>query len=275
MKGFMRRKFLMVSVVSAVSFLSCKRLFATDIDSVSKESHYYLKNRVALTTAFRQVLEGVSAFLEPEFGKEATKKILADALKRFEKLVSYLPDVGGEKNWDAQYLPIAAWCVALYEPLKECGKSAEYVGRLLYDLRKYELTNTPAQLLKKEGEAFFTAEAREKMRKWAAWTQKREYPANWVARFIEGEGTAFDFGYDYSECAIVKYFSSQGVSELAPYFCLNDFTQSQALGTGLRRSKTIAQGDGVCNFRYKKGRQVTQNWDTEIALIRVRMAQTS
>jgi len=50
---------------------------------------------------------------------------------------------------------------------------------------------------------------------------------------------------------------------VAPYFCVNDFTLSTAQGAGLARVHTLAQGDGLCDFRYTLGRPVVQGWDTE------------
>ena len=88
-----------------------------------------------------------------------------------------------------------------------------------------------------------------------------------------GDGTAFDYGYDYTECGVVKYFRAQGAPELAPYFCLNDFPKSAVDGSGLSRTKTIGQGVDLCNFRYKKGRPVLQGWSTEIDLIRSRLSR--
>lgn len=37
-------------------------------------------------------------------------------------------------------------------------------------------------------------------------------------------------------------------------------------------NESEAQGDGVCNFRYKLGRPVTQGWDSEIPSIRKQLA---
>ena len=51
-----------------------------------------------------------------------------------------------------------------------------------------------------------------------------------------------------------------------------DFDRSRTYGTGLQRTKTIARGDGICNFRFKKDRPVVQNWSTELALIRASRA---
>jgi hypothetical protein len=132
------------------------------------------------------------------------------------------------------------------------------------------LRSTPPARAQAEQEETFGAKALGEMREWADWTRKREYPANWVATFLPGDGVSFDFGYDYTECALVKYFAAQGVPELAPYPCVNDFARSAAIGTGLRRTGTLATGDGVCDFRFRRGRKVTQDWSTEIVRIRAR-----
>ena len=88
-----------------------------------------------------------------------------------------------------------------------------------------------------------------------------------MATFRQGDGREFDFGFDISECAFCKYLHSQALEELSPYPCLYDFTASRAFDTGLVRNKTISLVDDVCEFRYKRGRQVTQSWETEIPKI--------
>ena len=157
--------------------------------------------------------------------------------------------------------------------MKEKGLPAEIVGHMIYKLNEIDLESIPKQKALAEGAKKFTPAALEKTKKWAKWTQQRQLPDNWVAEYIEGNGRDFDFGYDFSECAICKYFHSKKMPELAPFVCLNDFLRSQTLDTGLARNKTLGQGDNVCNFRYKKGRPVTQDWDSEIGLIRNRIAE--
>jgi hypothetical protein len=130
------------------------------------------------------------------------------------------------------------------------------------------LEEIPKENASAEGKEMFAQDYLDKFKTWAEWTRKREYPANWVADFVQGDGKEFDYGYDYTECGVVKYFQAQGVPELAPYFCLSDFPKSAVFGTGLVRKRTLAQGDGICDFRYRKGRPVVQDWTTEIARIR-------
>ena len=113
------------------------------------------------------------------------------------------------------------------------------------------------------------------MKKWTEQTQKGEYPANWIYRFIQGSGDDFDFGIDYAECALVKYLTSLGVPELAPFVCMIDFPDSMYHNTGLERLKAIGYGDEICNFRYKKGREVRQTRYSEISLIQARMSRNN
>lgn len=58
---------------------------------------------------------------------------------------------------------------------------------------------------------------------------------------------------DYTRCGLTDWFRDQGVPEIAPIACEGDYIQF-ALWKGLRfvRTKTIAHGDEVCDFRFVK-----------------------
>jgi hypothetical protein len=101
------------------------------------------------------------------------------------------------------------------------------------------------------------------MERGATESQKRLYPENSLWRFVQGEGKEFDFGMDMTECAICKFFHAQGADELTPYMCLTDFAVSKALGMGLIRTTTLAEGGVKCDFRYKRGRETMQSRPSE------------
>ena len=71
--------------------------------------------------------------------------------------------------------------------------------------------------------------------------------------FVKGDGQAFDYGVDYTQCATCKFYRAEGASELAPYVCAVDKTYSQMLDRGLTRTMTLAEGYDRCDFRFKKG----------------------
>ncbi|MFH1037223.1 MAG: L-2-amino-thiazoline-4-carboxylic acid hydrolase [PVC group bacterium] len=235
--------------------------------------NYYLLNRDQIIKAFRDTNEGARQWLASKYGEEIAIAVTREAEKEFEALLPLLPDVGGKKNIMIVEIPIIAWYAAFYRPLKQRDIPANVLGKMIYDLNDIELGQIPEAAARAEGAKKFTPGYIDKLQKWAFWTEKKEYPANWVASFVPGNGKDFDYGYDYSECALVKYLKACGAGEVAPFVCLNDFIRSRTYGTGLHRTKTLAQGDNVCNFRYKKGCPVTQDWSTEIGLIRARIKE--
>lgn len=232
-------------------------------DSLPVEN-YYTSHREELIAAFMGTSGGARQYLTGKFGEKFADAVTKEAQQKFKSLLPNLPDVGGKMNIDLEYIPIAAWYLAFYIPMRDRGKTAEDTGRMIYDLNAYEMSQMPKDQALARGAYKFTPEYLDKMKQWAQWTQKKEYPANWVAELLIGDGKEYDFGYNYTECALVKFFRANNIPEIAPYVCINDFLRSKTLGTGLQRSKTLAQGDEVCNFRYKKGRKVTQGWETEV-----------
>jgi hypothetical protein len=262
-----RRRFAALALGAAVGCLWPAPLGAGSrgtAPATGVEKNYYQAHREELLQAFDATNHGARQYLAAKDGEQLAQAVTREAAARFASLLPHLPEVGGEQNINIAYLPIAAWYVAYYRPLQARGKTARDVGRMIYDLNVAELASYPKAQARAEGARWFSRAALEQLQRYAAWTQKREYPANWVATFIPGDGREFDFGYDYRECALVKYLRAMQAPELAPYICLNDFLKSRALGTGLRRSQTLAQGDAVCDFRYKPGRPVTQDWDSEV-----------
>ena len=69
----------------------------------------------------------------------------------------------------------------------------------------------------------------------------------------------FDMGVDVTECAIIKFFRSQGAEELVPHMCQLDNTISKYLNLGFTRQRTLAEGATICDCRWKRGAE-TLNW---------------
>ncbi len=260
--------------IQLLTILPCAATFPRAVHAVMAETgNYYLKHRDALIENFEETNQGAYAYLKGKVTEDKARQITKKASAQFKNIVLMLPEVGGEKNDDTQYLIIGAWYLAYYRPMKELNMHAEDVGRMIYELNRIDLEHMPQRHELEQGDDKFSPEAEAKMKAWAESTQLHTYPGNWVAEFIKGNGDDFDFGYNYTECALCKFYYSRGTPELAPFVCLNDFIRSKRLNTGLHRTKTLGQGDDLCNFRYKHGRPVTQSWDTEIALILERIKE--
>ncbi len=198
--------------------------------------------------------------LASHYGSDLADTVLKETRHEYDTLISEIPDIGGKKNTREMHLVRSAWVLALYRTLRSHGKTTEEVGRLSYELAEAQLASTPRWLLQLLGRWWCTRYSLNNKRKDALESQKRRYPNNWVLTFVEGDGKEFDYGTDITECAVCKFYHAQGADEFAPYICRTDFPLGQALGLGIVRTTTIAEGGKVCDFRYKHGRETRHVW---------------
>ncbi|MFW9952844.1 MAG: L-2-amino-thiazoline-4-carboxylic acid hydrolase, partial [Candidatus Thorarchaeota archaeon] len=62
----------------------------------------------------------------------------------------------------------------------------------------------------------------------------------------------FDYGFNFTECGVVKFFKKLGNGRYAPFMCLSDFADAQINGFGFRRSQTIGNRSEICDHRFIK-----------------------
>lgn len=85
--------------------------------------------------------------------------------------------------------------------------------------------------------------------KWSEESHKRKNENNWVVDILT-RCNDFDLGYNYTECGICKICRDEGCFELAKYLCRLDFMIADLMNVKLVRTKTLANGDEMCDFRY-------------------------
>ncbi|HEY48016.1 MAG TPA: L-2-amino-thiazoline-4-carboxylic acid hydrolase [Anaerolineae bacterium] len=209
---------------------------------------------------FKKILQRMTGFLDSHFHEIQPDSLINEFLEEFETLIPRLPYIGGRSNLNNLDLIQSSWALAIYRVLHRRGKTLEEVGDFIYESREALILTFPRVLIRFYSWYRFTSFFKNKWRRFALETQKREHPDNFVITFVEGYSQEFDYGYDYSECAILKFFETQGASELLPYICATDIPVSKALNMGLKRTTTLALGGEKCDFRFKRGRETDENW---------------
>lgn len=218
--------------------------------------NYYTSRKSKLLKDFDKYMrKHARKALVSHYGDDLTDTIARETRQEYEALIPQLSYIGGKKNPLTTNLIQCAWGLALYKVLKTHDKTAEEAAKIIYKAVEAQLRSSPKFLLRLLGRWMF---AQYRLKKQAAESQKRRYPEDWVWSFIKGDGKEFDFGMDFTECAICKFFHAQGADEFTPFLCLLDFPMSKAFGTGLVRTMTLAEGAEKCDFRYKRGREVKQ-----------------
>lgn len=85
--------------------------------------------------------------------------------------------------------------------------------------------------------------------KWAEESKNRRNENNWVLDVLP-KCEEYDLGYNYYECGICKLCKDEGCPELARYLCKLDYMMADLMNAKLVRTKTLAEGGDMCDFRY-------------------------
>ena len=193
--------------------------------------------------------------LERRFGREQATAIVTESRQEFAALLPTIPFIGGRRNPLRFNLETSAMFLALERVLRRRGLAPAEIGRLVYAMTRSWLRAYPAWVLRLLGWWRFTPWYQRMLRRRAAASQARRYPGDWVFCYVPGDGRSFDWGVDYSECAILKFYETHGAGEFVPYLCALDYPMSEASGSGLVRRHTLAEGAPCCDFRFKRGRR--------------------
>ncbi|HEX4843228.1 MAG TPA: L-2-amino-thiazoline-4-carboxylic acid hydrolase [Limnobacter sp.] len=143
---------------------------------------------------------------------------------------------------------IMALDVALYKVLLSRGWSPQQAGECIAQIN-WALFEGPTRF----GHSLSRLRSADSLRRsqfLVDWMFKLAFTKPFVRQVhASAEGVSFDV----TRCAFAEYFVAQGVPELTPHAaCQLDYRMSEIWGVSLHRSQTIAQGQSLCDFRYRR-----------------------
>ena len=170
----------------------------------------YLKQLEALERSVRDVSARYIA-------RDGIDPIMKGAGRDFERFLPQLPYIGGKANRLIKNLIGASYKMKLFPHLEKEGLTIKEIGKLNYEIN-YEFFNKIPRYKKWLFKHFVMTAGNYK--KGAARSQQRRYPGDWVYEYVEGDGTDYDFGVNYTECGIVKIYRQYGMEHYLPIFVL-------------------------------------------------------
>jgi hypothetical protein len=221
--------------------------------------NYYLSRKDRLSRSFYHFGKWAMMPLVNRYGKESSKAILQRALQEFEILIPQIPYIGGRNNRWTDNLIEAAQILALFRAMQTHGTSPSETPEVLYESMQVRLGQYPRFLLRIIGRWQFSNLFLKTLKRQAAATHEHTFPDNFVAEVVMGDDKEFDWGIDFTECTIQKFYQAQNALGFLPYVCRLDYLTSAAYGIGMVRTKTLASGNERCNPRLKQGRET--KWD--------------
>ena len=220
---------------------------------------YYTSQKERLLRDFGRA-KRFSKVLALHVDDQPTSAIIQETRQEFERLIPEIPYIGGKANNLTQDLIDCTMFLALYQVLKREGFRIEEIGKIVIEMEQKRVHSYPRFVLKLLGKVIHSPLGKNRLKKAGEKSQKDRYPGGWVSVYIEGDGEEFDFGIDYLECGLCKFYHQQGADEFTPYLCQFDYVQQSAMRAGFFRSMTLAEGAERCDFRWKRGGETRAGW---------------
>ena len=214
---------------------------------------YYLKRKETLLMDFDHKAVLIEDSLVTRFGREFADNLKKEAHQEYEKLIPEIPYIQGFRGKTLNsFLLATAQELAVYKAMHKHGHSAAERWELCHEAIRLSVAEIPKW---KRGlmKWFMFSPIVKKVFKRRATNQEKVHSGDFEIEYLIGDGDDFDFGINYLQCGNLNFVKKHGGEEFAPNICMSDIALSDALGWGLIRTQTLADGCQHCDFRFKKG----------------------
>ncbi len=224
---------------------------------------YYIKNKKKIIKQFKSLVKVAKNIVSPNYSTTVVENIMKQAYNELETLLSRLPYVGGDKSPFTPLMIQSAQTLAFYKACKSLDLTNRELGKIIYKIAEnyaQSISSFKKWLFRK---TVFSNKMKKYWENWMEESQMNKFPGNWIGNFVKGDSNSFDYGFNFTECGWLKLVEKENAEEVAPYACLCDYARMRALGIGFKRTKTIAAGADMCDFRFIKGYQTLKGWPPE------------
>lgn len=212
---------------------------------------YYRRHAIYYYLFFYFIEIQVYRELSGKLEKSKRKQVIKDIRRVYKEEIPRMPYIGGKDSYLTYFLVGGVWVYALFLALKRVEIENEQAGQVLFNVTSRGMHLIP-RFIRSLATRFILGETNiNRYRKLDEYTSRREFPVNWVLKFVEGDGKDFVYGVDYIECGLCKYFKLKGFENYSKYICVFDFAFYNGLpGIRLTRTQTLAEGYPVCDYRF-------------------------
>jgi hypothetical protein len=201
---------------------------------------------------FDKTAELVRSFVVGRYGEEGADELYRDARKKYEESIPQIPVIPGLRARALNtFLRVTAQEVAVYEAVKGRGGTPGEAWEVCHEAICLRMSRFPKWKRSLFRRYMYSGLVR-RIFKRREQSRKQERLGDFEIRYLTGDGTAFDIGVDYVRCGNLELARKLGAEEFAPYVCMSDIALSDALGWGLTRTQTLADGCSHCDFRFKR-----------------------
>ena len=214
---------------------------------------YYNKRKETLLKELDRTTLLMKDSLVARYGQNLASTLQREVRQEYEKLIPEIPYIKGMRAKPLNtFLLITAQELATYKAMKKHGKPPEEAWELCHEALRLRLAEIPQWKRWLLRLFMFSRPVRKIMEVRARQRQKARF-GDFEVEYLIGKKHDFRFGVNYLRCGNLNFVKKHGGEEFAPYVCMSDIALSDAMGWGLIRTQTLADGCHHCDFRFKKG----------------------
>ena len=247
-------------------------MYTQDVGHYSRRSKKILK-------AFDKTAALLSGSLVDRYGRETADALTREVRKELEILIPEIPYIKGGPRAGSfnHFLRITAQELAVFKAMQKRGKLAREAWELCHMAIQLRAEQVPLWKRRFIRYLMFSRLVTKIFEKRARRGEKGIF-GDFEVEYIAGKGADFDFGVNYLRCGNIEFVKKHGGEEFAPYVCMSDIALSDAMGWGLKRTQTLADGCQYCDFRFKKGAETqisSKTKEVQEAIDAIRKGQVS
>jgi hypothetical protein len=212
-----------------------------------------IRDRERLLRDFDESARLVRPFVAGLYGEEGADELYRSARESYERIIPKVPKIHGARGGMMNsFLRITAQEVAVYKAVESRGGTPADAWDICHEAIRLRMNGFPKWKRSLLRQFMFSGLARRVFGRREK-RGERLRAGDFEIRYVAGDGSDFDIGVDYVQCGNLELAKELGAEPFAPYVCMSDIALSDALGWGLIRSQTLADGCSHCDFRFKRG----------------------
>jgi hypothetical protein len=217
------------------------------------ETGYYRSRKDKLLRDLRLTAQLAKDFVAERYGEEYAERLSRSVVEEYEAIIPRVPHIEGAMAGALNaFLRITAQEVAVYKAMKKDGKTPAEAWEVCHEAIRLRMERFPRWKARLFRWVMYSSAMRRRMRRRAESGEHLRF-GGFEVGYLIGSGDDFDWGVDYLACGNLELARELGAEEFAPYICMSDIPLGDALGWGLIRTRTLADGCDRCDFRFKKG----------------------
>ncbi len=217
------------------------------------DTGYYNSRKDKLLRDLRLTAQLARGFVAERYGEEYAERLSRSVEEEYKAIIPRMPYVEGAMAGALNaFLRVTAQEVAVYKAMKRDGKTLAEAWEVCHEAIRLRMERFPRWKARLLRWVMYSTAMRRRIRRRAAKKERLRLGA-FEMRYMIGDGSDFDWGVDYLACGNLELIRELGAEEFAPYICMSDIALGDALGWGVIRTRTLADGCDHCDFRFKKG----------------------